>query len=457
MMNARVQTIILAVLAVAAIAYWTSGVIRQSAVNGDIRLTDQDAYIAFAIKAKESGFTYTGERNRMPLYPFLQAVFYKEGMTTKAFFARGKIVNAAMTLGLLIVVFFLFSVYLPKFDALLVTLIAGFTVFAYKAPYFQADVLYYVLAFVAFVLCLECVIRPRWHVGAVAGSVAALAHLTKASVPPLVVLTMACLAVHALLDVIGTVRSPNDKAVRNSAFRSTTTMIAFAGSFLIVLSPYLVESKARHGQYFFNVNSSSYVWADSWQDAKERTIAHDDSEGWIAIPVDGISNARRYFESHTFTDVYERISYGLNKHYANLVHYRVAEYFLVYVIGLLLIGLLNTGWVLNSIVANRAWLALIFVTVYFAGYTMLYSFYAAIASGPRFILSLVLPAIFVCASLTCEKNLAALPWKWTSRYLSPTTTTRWVSLLLILFLSLTLAWELWYRFPSQIGTFHSSE
>lgn len=134
----------------------------------------------------------------------------------------------------------------------------------------------------------------------------------------------------------------------------------------------------------------------------------------MAAPFDSISNARLYLETHTFNDVYERIAYGLNKHYANLAHYRVAEYFLAYVIGLLLIRLLNTGWVLNSMFTDRTWLTLIFVTGYFAGYTMLYSFYAAIAYGPRFILSLVLPAMFVCASLTCEKNLDALPWKWTS-------------------------------------------
>src|SRR5690606_41863797 len=75
--------------------------------------------------------------------------------------------------------------------AALTTAIAAFTVFAYRAPYFQADLLYYGFAFAAFVLAFETVMEPHRGRAAGAGAAAAAAHLVKASATPLVALAVA--------------------------------------------------------------------------------------------------------------------------------------------------------------------------------------------------------------------------------------------------------------------------
>ena len=60
----------------------------QSHKNREMRWVDQSAYMDEAIKAYETRFTYTGNRNRMPMYPFLQALFYSPDLSSEAFSSK---------------------------------------------------------------------------------------------------------------------------------------------------------------------------------------------------------------------------------------------------------------------------------------------------------------------------------------------------------------------------------
>lgn len=437
--------------------YWLWGVSQQSPLNNNIYLTDQDAYLAFANNVKESGFTDTGSRSRMPLYVFIQAAFLEQGADTPAQFERGKAVNTVISFFICLLVLWIFSRHLPSLEAALVTTIVAFTVLAYKAPYFQAEVLYYGLSFLVFVLFAECIMHPRWQIGLASGGAAALAHLTKASVLPAVVLISICLLIHLLLDVVIMVKHRDHKLRARSVIRTSLTLVALVGTFLIILSPYLVESKARYGQYFYNVSSTFYVWYDSWEQAKAGTAAHGDHSGWPDMPADEIPSAKRYFETHSTPDIVRRVQVGLQGEYANLVHYRVAEYFLIYLGALIVIFLLNVRWLWGWVFEKRRYLVLLFIAGYFSGYALLYAFYSPIASGPRFVLSLVLPALICCAVLTSHTAVSQLPWSVVSKFLPRETISRAFCWALLLSLGLTLAWELAIRFPDQIATFSSSE
>ena len=63
---------------------------KQSRRNHDLTQHDQRAYMNFAKKAYESRLQFTGTRNRMPLYPWIQALFYSPPMDDEAFFQQGK-------------------------------------------------------------------------------------------------------------------------------------------------------------------------------------------------------------------------------------------------------------------------------------------------------------------------------------------------------------------------------
>ncbi len=449
----------IALLVAAAIlaGYWAWGVSRQAAVNDDIRLTDQDAYIGFARSVRESGFTDTGGRNRMPLYPMIQALFYDDDLTTQAFFERGKAVNAVLAALVLLMVFALMARRLSFAAAALTTAIAAFTVFAYKAPYFQADLLYYGFAFAAFVLSFETVMEPRRGRAAGAGAAAAAAHLVKASATPLVALAVACLALRAALELWRARRALPPARRYRPAARTVTALVVLAGVFLLVLAPYLVESKARYGSYFYNVNSTYYIWYDSWEEAKAGTAARGDREGSADMPAEDLPSAARYFATHDLGEIAERVRRGMQANYANLVHYRVAEYFLVFVIALTVIAAANGRRLLARLAAADMLPAALFVPGYFAGYGLLYAFYAPIASGPRFVLSLVLPGLYVAALVTSRPLLERLSFSALPASLGGRTAARVVSTLVLVALAALLAWELTVRFPEQIDTVPSSE
>src|SRR5262249_37702044 len=144
-------------------------------------------------------------------------------------------------------------------DALTAVLVAMFTVFAYKSPYFQAEVLFYGIVFLLFVLLLSLLRHPHIGTAGLAGVVGGLAHLTKASVLPTILLGVACLLIRGIVDLRRHEAERNCR--REQAFSSRSILRApfccagvFLTLFLLVIFPYIRTSKARFGSYFYNVN-----------------------------------------------------------------------------------------------------------------------------------------------------------------------------------------------------------
>ena len=153
-------------------------------VNQNMEASDQSAYMHYAQRLRASHFQYVGDRNRMPVYPAFMALFYQEGMTDQELFEVGKRVGIAIAIAVLGVSLFIMLRYVSSLDGLTAVLVAAFTVLAYKAPYFQADVLFYGIDFALFVLMLELIVRPTLLRALAVGLVGGFAHLTKASVLP---------------------------------------------------------------------------------------------------------------------------------------------------------------------------------------------------------------------------------------------------------------------------------
>jgi hypothetical protein len=153
-------------------------------VNTDMGSTDQSAYIKYARQLALSRYTFVGERNRMPLYPLMQSLLLRPGQGEAEFWLRGKLANLGFSLlflGLLGAIAWRRFRPLTAANLLLLT---GFLVLAFKAGYFQAELLFYCLGFLLFLLCWRLLQRPALWAGLAGGVVAGLAHLTKASVLP---------------------------------------------------------------------------------------------------------------------------------------------------------------------------------------------------------------------------------------------------------------------------------
>jgi hypothetical protein len=268
------------------------GASRQgSLVNTDLNSTDQSAYMSYARNMARTNFQWAGDRARMPTYPGLMSFFYRPGMSDADFFECGKNVGIAIGLTGLMVVFFLFRRLSTSVDALTGTLVTMFTVFAYKSPYFQPEVLFYTIALVFFYLLLSVIQKPTVRTAALAGLVGGIGHLTKASVIPALFLAALLVMVRGAIDLwwrhdVGRLRAAwsQSRVVLNHLLCVTVLL----GGFLLVVFPYIRTSKELFGRYFYNVNSTFYMWYDSWAEVEQGTRSYGDRQGWPNMPEDQI-------------------------------------------------------------------------------------------------------------------------------------------------------------------------
>ncbi|MFN8492498.1 MAG: hypothetical protein U0350_33160 [Caldilineaceae bacterium] len=435
-------------LIVLALVLFVWGAERQGRlVNTDMNTTDQDAYRDYAKKLAQTNYQFVGDRNRMPVYPLLMALFYREGMSDEAYFALGKQVGIGIALLVLGGTFYLFRRYTSPPDAIVATFVAAFTMLVYRAPFFQAEVLFYGLSFALFVLLLELIRRPRWGVAVAAGVIGALAHLTKASILPAIVLCLICLLLRAV-GAFGPKRAKEKQAVQwSDVVMPLVCGLLFLLVFLGVLFPYISTSKARFGQYFYNVNSTFYLWYDSWDEVKQGTRAHGDRVGWPDMPAEQIPSMSKYWREHTVRQIVERFGQGLKLIWdMTLASYGYAPFLLFYG---LLAGLLfwqNVGRFGREFVTADRIILLVFISAYFGSYLLLYAWYIRIAYGNRFVLALFLPALFVLVwtiSYAGRQKLAISFWK---SELPATSASLAVLLMLTVYL-ITI-------FPSQIATMY---
>jgi hypothetical protein len=199
----------------------------------------------------------------MPGYPFILALFYKPGMSDADFFELGKTVNIWLSLALLLLLFFFLRKYLSLLTTALLIAIAAFSLYIFKAPYIQAESVYYFLALVGFVLVVRMLIHPNVKLAVAAGVVLGLAHLTKASVLPGLLLFAALFVLKEIFNVIRLVRAREfSRESLKPKLVHLGILALFFACFLAVIFPYIRSMKQRFGHYFYNVNTTFYIWYD---------------------------------------------------------------------------------------------------------------------------------------------------------------------------------------------------
>ncbi len=318
----RVVAIALSIgLAVALAALFWTGAARQGRhVNTDPTRVDQDAYLNYARRMRESGYSATGDRNRMPVYPFLQSLIDRPDLSQPERFDRGKRFNTALAMLLLAALVPVLRARLAPLQAATLVLIAAFTVFVYRAPYVQAELLYYVLSFLSFLLFLEVILRPGAAVSILAGAAAGVAQLTKAAMLPGLALFLCVMLVLA-----------SWRLIRSKEAWGFLHLALVAVSFLIVVYPYISTSKRVFGRWFYNVNTTFYMWYDTHEQVMSGTRVHGDRRGWPDLPPEQIPTMTRYFREHSSAQILSRVTSGLLKaHRAAMRSYGYYKFVLLY-------------------------------------------------------------------------------------------------------------------------------
>lgn len=365
----------------------------QSGVNQNLGKVDQFAYLDFAKRAHASNFAFTGWRNRMPLYPWMQALFYSPEMSDEAFFESGKDLNTLLSIACIALLGAAFFRQFAKSYALYAMAVIALLCFAIKAPWFQAEVLFYTLFAFAYMLSIEAIRRPAWWKSIGLGLLLALAHFTKASALPALALCVCSCALPLLYEL-------RHRPTRGRIYQLAFQAIAPLAVFFIALFPYFSESKDRYGQYLYNVNSTFYVWYDSWGEAKFGTKAAGDREGWPDLPDEEIPSMAKYLAEHSAADIARRLAQGAERIHKNAcsgadspsqfglcLHAGAG----ILILTICLAARLRASAGRFTIQAVQC---AIFAALFFALYLLMFWWFAAIASGPRFILSLLIPLLW---------------------------------------------------------------
>lgn len=374
--------------------YWYGAIQQLRLVNTNMDSSDQSAYMNYARKLVESNYTYPGNGNRMPLYPFLQSLFYDAEQSDEAFFTRGKYVNLVLSIILLTSIFLIIRPRLKWHLTLNFMLITVFTVFIFKAPFFQAELLFYFLSFVSFLLVLRLFSQPSYLRAALAGVLVGLAYLTKASVAPGLLLFLFFIGLKGLFKLVQRRQSmPTKQAIKASR---TLLLVAplVAIFFLITVYVQIRNNKELFGRYFYNVNSTFYMWYDSWEEAKQGTRAHGDRVGWPEMPPEEIPSLQRYLREHTPAQILDRFRNGTKLVVKTMSQlYGYFKYLVFYLLLLLLVA--TWQWSQTKKLFRAHPFMILFVLSYFSTYFLLYAWYAYISHGNRLTLALFLPLLFV--------------------------------------------------------------
>jgi hypothetical protein len=391
---------------------YVAGAVRHGAqVNVSRVRADQSGYLWDAVGIYQDRHAGTdrliGERNRMPVYPWLLSRLYDPALNPDQFFEKAKRWNIGLSLVLLVVIGATARRLLSPLPALNLVLVAAFGFFVFKASYAQVELLFYTLWWLMFLACwlaLTASGRRALMFGAVAGLLAAVAHLSKAALLPFAGLFIAVSAVHAAFVLLA---APRDGRRMTGAI---LLPVVFALTFLAVLSPYLLNSKRVFGHYFYNVNSTFYVWYDDWPAASQGTYQHGDGVGWPKMPASEIPSMRKYLREHSAGQIASRIKDGLAE--MVVVSYNRLWYFKYVTLYLAFAALLFASRVrtVAAVAAGQPALAG-FLVLYAITYALAVAFYKPISGTTlRMLLTHVLPLLFALSRAFAHPRLKGTQW-----------------------------------------------
>ena len=70
-------------------------------------------------------------------------------------------------------------------------------------------------------------------------------------------------------------------------------------------------------QIFYDINSTFYVWYDTWEEVENGTKLYGDKVGWPKMPEEEIPSFSKYIESHSIKGSANRFTKG----YLNIFKY----------------------------------------------------------------------------------------------------------------------------------------
>jgi len=335
----------------------------------------------------ESNYAVVGQRNRMPIYPFLLSLIYKPNMDEDQFLQRAQTFNVNLSIVLLLILFVIFRRFFSAPHALALVAATAFGVFLYRAPYAQTEVVFYFTSFCAFLLLLEMLIAPRWWLAITGGVMIGLAYLMKGSILPTLGLWSAVFLVQSLWWFF------NDRSGGASGFwKRIGLLVIVLTAFTAVILPYIRTNKRVFGQYLYNESSTFVMWCDSWPEGKDFLETYGPEGKWRTLPPDQLPSATKYWREHSIAQIVQRLLKG----FVELARLKMKaigyyKYVALLLLTAVVLGIRHSGKA-NEVLGRKPFVTA-FCFLFLTMYIVLYAWYGAIVKDSRFILSIFLPFV----------------------------------------------------------------
>jgi hypothetical protein len=370
---------------------------------------DQHPYLSVARKLRDTNFEWVVPRMRMPGYSLLLAPLYDpdtaypidptgqdERRVSEAYFERAKVFNRVVCLLALVGLYFFARRWMPVMESLIVTWSFGFLLQIIKAPYVQPEGIFYVIFTISFVLLLRQLIRPTWTTGILAAVALAATFILKSTVLPLIALFGACYGLKWLVDLLLAWRRGEAGQILRQTPRLVGQAVIVPVLFMALLSPYLINTWKLFGSPFWDVHSKYYMWMETPEEKVKWRDLEISEPHFKAPPGEEPPNAAKYLREHTLREIIDRPVDGFGKLMPRIaLDYGSLYQFLTEFCRWSVIAVALLHWRAVWAALRQHWPAVLMAAGFFIGYSLLYSWYTAIRVGPRLILGLALPLIFL--------------------------------------------------------------
>jgi hypothetical protein len=370
-------------------------------VNTDVTTADQRSYMGIIQQVHETRFRSAGDFNRMPLYPYIQALFYDADLPAADQFMLAKRVNSWFSLVLLAILMALFLRYLKIGRASLLLVMVAFNVFVFYAGYVKVELLYYFLSFTTFLGLLAMLRRPDFKTSLLTGLSAGLAYLSKASILPglglfsgLYIVQQVCMARNDFGNWQATTTHLPPASARVHNLKRFAYLLVLLLTFFAVIYPYIRVVEQKFGSYFYNVNTSIIMWFDDFKEGKDFAVKYGYWQGNpVPPPASEQPGLSRYIQTHSAAEISTRAVIRLKSQIRNLFYtYGYSNYVVSYLLILVMMALAD--WRSAKEVIRGKPYQVVFVAIFLVAYLFLFAWYAQIAAGRRFTYTIYLPLIF---------------------------------------------------------------
>ena len=170
-------------------------------------------------------------------------------------------------------------------------------------------------------------------------------------------------------------------------------------TFLIICSPYLIENYKNYNKHiFYNVNTTFYIWYDSWDEVELGTKNYNDRIGWPNMEKNELPSLTKYLSEHTGVEIANRFISGFKNitiYYFSLNEFTGAMNFSFFLLALVLAK--NRKKIDNIDFFNFYYLFFLFLLIFIGA-----AWYHVIAPIPRFTILIFIP-IYLNIFLIIEK------------------------------------------------------